>query len=125
MAGRVHPRRQVRLGELEKPFTDSLVQIYSGGRDVPIPPGGRRGRREVRTSADLAGSLTKHPAHARRRLLYVACTRAQTLLYLTHANSRKFAGEARKRDLSEFVSIALKDDQVTCRVQKYSSRVAC
>ena len=68
----------------------------------------------MRTSADLAENLTKHITLSQRRLLYVACTRAQTLLYLTHANSRMFAGEARKKDLSEFVSIALKDNQVTC-----------
>ncbi|EPS95932.1 hypothetical protein FOMPIDRAFT_1131483 [Fomitopsis schrenkii] len=60
------------------------------------------------------GTFPSHRAEdvdEERRLLYVACTRAQTLLYLTHANSRMFAGETRKKDLSEFVSIALKENQ--------------
>jgi DNA helicase-2/ATP-dependent DNA helicase PcrA len=39
-----------------------------------------------------------------RRLLYVACTRAQTLLYLTHSSKRKIAGEFKTRELSEFIS---------------------
>ncbi|OJA17125.1 hypothetical protein AZE42_02583 [Rhizopogon vesiculosus] len=39
-----------------------------------------------------------------RRLLYVACTRAQTLLYLTHSSKRKVAGESKSRDLSEFIA---------------------
>ncbi|TFK40400.1 P-loop containing nucleoside triphosphate hydrolase protein [Crucibulum laeve] len=45
-----------------------------------------------------------------RRLLYVACTRAQGLLYLTHAEQRKFGGEAKKKDLSEFVSAVTKQN---------------
>ena len=39
------------------------------------------------------------------RLLYVACTRAQALLYLTHASSRMMAGETVSKRLSEFVSV--------------------
>lgn len=39
-----------------------------------------------------------------RRLLYVACTRAQGLLYLSHSRSRKIAGESKNVHLSEFVS---------------------
>ncbi|KAG2149079.1 P-loop containing nucleoside triphosphate hydrolase protein, partial [Suillus bovinus] len=39
-----------------------------------------------------------------RRLLYVACTRAQTSLYLTHTLKRKVAGVFKPRDLSEFIS---------------------
>ncbi|KAG1883398.1 P-loop containing nucleoside triphosphate hydrolase protein, partial [Suillus subluteus] len=39
-----------------------------------------------------------------RRLLYVACTRAQTSLYLTHTSKRKVAGVFKSRDLSEFIS---------------------
>ncbi|KIK97773.1 hypothetical protein PAXRUDRAFT_135598 [Paxillus rubicundulus Ve08.2h10] len=38
-----------------------------------------------------------------RRLLYVACTRAQVMLYLTHAVKRKSAGEQKTRDLSAFL----------------------
>ncbi|OBZ72374.1 ATP-dependent DNA helicase PcrA [Grifola frondosa] len=39
-----------------------------------------------------------------RRLLYVACTRAQGLLYLSHSTSRMFLGEVKPAGLSEFVS---------------------
>ncbi|KAF8518460.1 P-loop containing nucleoside triphosphate hydrolase protein [Gautieria morchelliformis] len=39
-----------------------------------------------------------------RRLLYVACTRAQGLLYLSHSTYRMTAGNLAKKDLSEFVS---------------------
>ncbi|KAH7884318.1 P-loop containing nucleoside triphosphate hydrolase protein [Phlebopus sp. FC_14] len=39
-----------------------------------------------------------------RRLLYVACTRAQTMLYLTHSLGRKTAGQMQGKDVSEFVS---------------------
>ncbi|KAG1743430.1 P-loop containing nucleoside triphosphate hydrolase protein [Suillus lakei] len=42
--------------------------------------------------------------HEERRLLYVACTRAQTSLYLTHTSKRKVAGVFKPRDLSEFIS---------------------
>jgi DNA helicase-2/ATP-dependent DNA helicase PcrA len=42
--------------------------------------------------------------HEERRLLYVACTRAQTSLYLTHTSKRKVAGVFKSRDLSEFIS---------------------
>ncbi|KAF7976974.1 hypothetical protein HWV62_5051 [Athelia sp. TMB] len=39
-----------------------------------------------------------------RRLLYVACTRAQGLLYLTHALKRRVGGETKSKNLSEFIS---------------------
>ncbi|CAE6448608.1 unnamed protein product [Rhizoctonia solani] len=45
-----------------------------------------------------------------RRLLYVACTRAQALLYLTHSSSRMVGGETRKTTLSEFVSCIIRQD---------------
>ncbi|EUC56724.1 ATP-dependent DNA helicase [Rhizoctonia solani AG-3 Rhs1AP] len=45
-----------------------------------------------------------------RRLLYVACTRAQALLYLTHSSSRMVGGETRKTTLSEFVSCITQQD---------------
>ncbi|TFK75216.1 UvrD-helicase-domain-containing protein [Pluteus cervinus] len=48
-----------------------------------------------------------------RRLLYVACTRAQGLLYLTYTAKRKSAEESKPRDLSEFVSVITKDHAVT------------
>lgn len=45
-----------------------------------------------------------------RRLLYVACTRAQVLLYLTHAGRRKIGGESKANDLSEFVKAVIDKD---------------
>ncbi|CAE7223098.1 unnamed protein product [Rhizoctonia solani] len=45
-----------------------------------------------------------------RRLLYVACTRAQALLYLTHSSSRMVGGETRKTTLSEFVTCIIQHD---------------
>ncbi|CCM04225.1 uncharacterized protein FIBRA_06392 [Fibroporia radiculosa] len=38
-----------------------------------------------------------------RRLLYVACTRAQGLLYLSHTNTRMVSGKTLGSELSEFV----------------------
>ncbi|KAF9003988.1 P-loop containing nucleoside triphosphate hydrolase protein [Cyathus striatus] len=43
-----------------------------------------------------------------RRLLYVACTRAQSLLYLTYAAKRKVAGDAQTKELSSFISAVTK-----------------
>ncbi|KAG8816563.1 hypothetical protein FRC17_000283, partial [Serendipita sp. 399] len=43
-----------------------------------------------------------------RRLLYVACTRAQIMLYLTHANKRKLGGESKATDLSDYLKDVLK-----------------
>ncbi|KAJ4477215.1 P-loop containing nucleoside triphosphate hydrolase protein [Lentinula aciculospora] len=45
-----------------------------------------------------------------RRLLYVACTRAQSLLYLSYATQRKVAGETKTRDLSPFVSSVVRQN---------------
>ncbi|KAJ3820348.1 P-loop containing nucleoside triphosphate hydrolase protein [Lentinula raphanica] len=45
-----------------------------------------------------------------RRLLYVAGTRAQSLLYLSHAIQRKVAGETKTRDLSPFLSSVVKQN---------------
>lgn len=39
-----------------------------------------------------------------RRLLYVACTRAQCLLYLSHTEKRKIAGETKTQIMSPFLS---------------------
>jgi hypothetical protein len=39
-----------------------------------------------------------------RRLLYVACTRAQCLLYLTHAESRMSCGTTKESRLSPFLT---------------------
>ncbi|KAM5530408.1 hypothetical protein V8D89_015919 [Ganoderma adspersum] len=44
-----------------------------------------------------------------RRLLYVACTRAQGLLYLTHATSRMVAGEQKPAELSPFIAAVRSD----------------
>ncbi|KAF5367496.1 hypothetical protein D9758_003744 [Tetrapyrgos nigripes] len=45
-----------------------------------------------------------------RRLLYVACTRAQSLLYLSHASQRKVAGETKGKDLTTFISAITKQN---------------
>ncbi|KAF9532506.1 P-loop containing nucleoside triphosphate hydrolase protein [Crepidotus variabilis] len=42
-----------------------------------------------------------------RRLLYVACTRAQSLLYLLYSSKRQVAGKAKDKGLSPFVSVPL------------------
>ncbi|KAF8627011.1 hypothetical protein AX15_004594 [Amanita polypyramis BW_CC] len=42
-----------------------------------------------------------------RRLLYVACTRAQGLLYLTYAQRRKIAGRSKDVDRSNFIQQVL------------------
>ncbi|KAF9485206.1 P-loop containing nucleoside triphosphate hydrolase protein [Pholiota conissans] len=46
-----------------------------------------------------------------RRLLYVACTRAQTLLYLLHATERQVAGKTKKKLLSTFISAVQQKNQ--------------
>ncbi|KAL0954493.1 hypothetical protein HGRIS_003461 [Hohenbuehelia grisea] len=45
-----------------------------------------------------------------RRLLYVACTRAQALLYLTSASKRLISGETKNTTLSTFVSTVTTED---------------
>ncbi|KAI0951320.1 hypothetical protein AcW1_008388 [Taiwanofungus camphoratus] len=45
-----------------------------------------------------------------RRLLYVACTRAQSLLYLSWSTARMVAGEVKQKELSDFVSVITKDN---------------
>ncbi|KAK7463908.1 ATP-dependent DNA helicase srs2 [Stygiomarasmius scandens] len=45
-----------------------------------------------------------------RRLLYVACTRAQSLLYISHVNQRKVAGETKGKELSTFISAVTKQN---------------
>ncbi|KAF8962796.1 UvrD-helicase-domain-containing protein [Flammula alnicola] len=40
-----------------------------------------------------------------RRLLYVACTRAQSLLYILHSIKRQVAGRTKDKKLSDFVSV--------------------
>lgn len=51
-----------------------------------------------------------------RRLLYVACTRAQGLLYLTHATSRMVAGEQKPAELSPFIATVRSDAKVCASV---------
>ncbi|KAI0065105.1 UvrD-helicase-domain-containing protein [Artomyces pyxidatus] len=46
-----------------------------------------------------------------RRLLYVACTRAQGLLYLSHVESRMVAGSTTYPDLSDFIGVVVRDGQ--------------
>ena len=47
-----------------------------------------------------------------RRLLYVACTRAQSLLYLQHTTGRGIAGDNQPRELSPFISAVTADNWV-------------
>ncbi|KAF4597533.1 hypothetical protein EYR40_007995 [Pleurotus pulmonarius] len=46
-----------------------------------------------------------------RRLLYVACTRAQCLLYLSHCGKRMVSGETKSVELSGFVSSVNQQDR--------------
>jgi len=57
-----------------------------------------------------------------RRLLYVACTRAQGLLYLSHSSKRKVAGETKTKELSDFISVVTKANQnlFTYRLPEFS-----
>jgi len=48
-----------------------------------------------------------------RRLLYVACTRAQCLLYLLYSEKRQVAGKARTNGLSEFIDVPREKNPVT------------
>ncbi|KAH9916183.1 P-loop containing nucleoside triphosphate hydrolase protein [Fomitopsis serialis] len=54
----------------------------------------------------------------------LSCLFLQALLYLTHANSRMFAGEAKKKDMSDFVSAALWANQLLGRNVPDESDVA-
>lgn len=47
-----------------------------------------------------------------RRLLYVAATRAQGLLYMTHCGQRMINAKTEVHQLSRFVLFPLKDDKV-------------
>lgn len=54
-----------------------------------------------------------------RRLLYVAMTRAESLLYLTHATARMQGGETQDKILSNFVaSVASKQNGGSCDAKK-------
>ncbi|KAH9902943.1 UvrD-helicase-domain-containing protein [Cubamyces lactineus] len=44
-----------------------------------------------------------------RRLLYVACTRAQGLLYLSHTTSRMMSGEYKRQSISPFIGCLRSD----------------
>lgn len=55
-----------------------------------------------------------------RRLLYVACTRAQGLLYLSHASKRRFGAETKTKEISEFVSVVLKENPVNIYIIAYT-----
>jgi DNA helicase-2/ATP-dependent DNA helicase PcrA len=57
----------------------------------------------------------------KRRLLYVACTRAQSLLYLSHVSKRKVGGETKTKDISEFISAATKEHSVSVFARSYPS----
>ncbi|KAF7301180.1 ATP-depentend DNA [Mycena indigotica] len=46
-----------------------------------------------------------------RRLLYVACTRAQSILYLTHTSKRKIGGVTKPKELSQFIASVAKTEK--------------
>ncbi|KAI0028991.1 P-loop containing nucleoside triphosphate hydrolase protein [Vararia minispora EC-137] len=50
-------------------------------------------------------------ANEERRLLYVAATRAQGLLYMLHCGQRMSGGSQEARELSRFIKLPLKDDR--------------
>jgi hypothetical protein len=50
-----------------------------------------------------------------RRLLYVACTRAQSLLYLLFSRNRQVAGQTKLKTLSDFISV-VQEKEVVCAV---------
>ncbi|KIM39808.1 hypothetical protein M413DRAFT_74334 [Hebeloma cylindrosporum] len=47
-----------------------------------------------------------------RRLLYVACTRAQTLLYMLYSHTRQVAGKTKQKKLSDFILAARGKNEV-------------
>ncbi|KDQ15802.1 hypothetical protein BOTBODRAFT_31276 [Botryobasidium botryosum FD-172 SS1] len=55
--------------------------------------------------------------HEERRLLYVACTRAQALLYLTYCRARMTAGEMGSKMLSDFIHRALNKNKALLGLQ--------
>ncbi|KAL1707981.1 P-loop containing nucleoside triphosphate hydrolase protein [Schizophyllum commune] len=58
-----------------------------------------------------------------RRLLYVACTRAQGLLYLTHAAKRKVNGEQKTKEVSPFLAAVTKKNKTifTIKAPEFSA----
>ncbi len=58
-----------------------------------------------------------------RRLLYVACTRAQCLLYLSHAEKRNIAGETKTRTISPFLAAVRTENQAS--IWSSSERMSC
>ena len=56
--------------------------------------------------------FTPKPTASTRRLLYVACTRAQSLLYILYSSKRQVAGKTKFNTLSDFVSAVCEKDPV-------------
>ena len=54
-----------------------------------------------------------------RRLLYVACTRAQSLLYILYSRQRQVAGKTKSAYLSDFVAAVFEKDHV-CVIISFS-----
>ena len=52
------------------------------------------------------------PIMSTRRLLYVACTRAQSLLYILYSSKRQIAGKIKYNSLSKFISAVCEKDEV-------------
>ena len=68
---------------------------------------------EERCVPIFARAYVPSTTHYHRRLLYVACTRAQGLLYLTHATSRMVAGEQKPQELSPFIATVRGDTKAS------------
>lgn len=83
------------------------VVFSSRARNISVLSNRRRRRGEVCPSRTTFVQIQ----YDYRRLLYVACTRAQGLLYLSHAAKRKVAGETKTKELSEFISAVTKQNQ--------------
>lgn len=58
-----------------------------------------------------------------RRLLYVACTRAQALLYVLFSKTRVIAGRTKEKKLSDFVSVVRRNNEVSSSLYVSSSLI--
>jgi ATP-dependent exoDNAse (exonuclease V) beta subunit len=85
----------------------NLMEL-SGDGCIPVQKSRRHRRRTVRYTKHLEHSIS----YLISRLLYVAATRAQGLLYMTHCGKRMIRTEAESRELTPFVSLPLKDAKV-------------
>ena len=92
----------------------------SGPGNVSILQEWRHWRRKVSSikSQFIRGRLIANT----RRLLYVACTRAQSLLYALYSRKRQVAGQTKSKTLSEFISAVREKDDV-CAIMSLSGQI--